>query len=142
MARYGGCGINWFGGLCYIRWDMRNNRERNSRLYIFGNSGLCPCWMAFETSMIPHWVLIVLFAMPPTNGDGGHYLYHTCEIQDQDCKPQPREWIRSPPIIGNNLALHFASRDLCEAAERKLVADLGAAVAHHQCALAAAGDNK
>ena len=63
--------------------------------------------------MIPHWLLIVVLM------GGG-----------------------TAPVAGSHMELWFANRDLCMAAEAKLVGDLGERVLSHQCALAALGDGK
>lgn len=64
--------------------------------------------------MIPHWLLIVVFM-----GKGV-----------------------APSLPGATMEAWFANRDLCQAAEAKLVSDLGDRILSHQCALAALGEAK
>jgi hypothetical protein len=63
--------------------------------------------------MTPHWLVIVVVAMLGGNSE-------------------------LPPSIAT-IREAFSTRDLCEAAERKLLLDLGKWVLSHQCALATAG---
>lgn len=63
--------------------------------------------------MIPHWLLIVVVMASAPSG-------------------------RAMTTVEG----WFANRDLCQAAEAKLVSDLGDRILSHQCALAALGEAK